>query len=367
MHDIPETSASQAPAAVKQHLIPGDMKSPIAFVVDTSGIWPWDTAANDRTVDSKFRWIDIFAGDDNQRNDLLRHLAFQEADAAWALRFGQVGRMGIDRNRLRAVTWLADHAGQLIELHLICTKGYIVTVWTGDPAGLEDVRQHFAERIAGVENSPYQAAGMLLQLILGTLDHTIHDLDAQLEGLRLNIDQGGAMDLAPLIAHRQRLQFAWVNFDRYSSSVRAAVVGIEAVGGVGPRGADELNDYADRVEDIEEKLIERRRWLSEIIHDSATAIAQRQGEQINRLTLVSLIFLPVTAVTGFFGMNFNWMIDALGSERAFFALGEILPTVMVLATVSWLGYRGLIQFMRRPPAHRATGTTEPAKTRPKAR
>jgi len=61
-----------------------------------------------------------------------------------------------------------------------------------------------------------------------------------------------------------------------------------------------LNDYADRVEDIEEKLIERRCWLSEIIHDSATAIAQRQGEQINRLTLVSLIFLPVTVVTGFF-------------------------------------------------------------------
>ena len=66
-------------------------------------------------------------------------------------------------------------------------------------------------------------------------------------------------------------------------------------------------------------------------------------------------------------MNFNWMIDGLGSERAFVALGVILPTVMVLATVSWLGYRGLIQFMRRPPAHRATGTTEPAKTRPKAR
>jgi Mg2+ and Co2+ transporter CorA len=343
------------------------MRSPIAFVVDTSGIWPWDTVANDRTVASKFRWIDIFAGEDNQRNDLLRHLAFQDADAAWALRFGQVGRMGIDRNRLRAVTWLADPAGQLIELHLICTKGYIVTVWNGNPAGLEDVRQHFAERIAGVENSPYQAAGMLLQLILGTLDHTIHDLDAQLDGLRLSIDQGGAMDLGPLIAHRQRLQFAWVNFDRYSSSVRSAVVGIEAVAGVGPRGADELNDYADRVEDIEEKLIERRRWLSEIIHDSATAIAQRQGEQINRLTLVSLIFLPVTAVTGFFGMNFNWMIDALGSERAFFALGVILPTVMVLATISWLGYRGLIQFLRRPPAHRAAGTVEPGKARPGGR
>ena len=89
MHDIPETSASQAPAAVKQHLIPGDMKSPIAFVVDTSGIWPWDTAANDRTVASKFRWVDIFAGEEDERNRLLRHLAFQDADAAWALRLAR--------------------------------------------------------------------------------------------------------------------------------------------------------------------------------------------------------------------------------------------------------------------------------------
>jgi hypothetical protein len=170
MHDIPATGAVPAPTAVKQHPVFGELKSPIAFVVDASGIWPWDTGVTARPVTSKFRWIDIFAGEENERNDLVRHLGFQDSDAAWALRFGQVGRMAIGRNRLRAVTWLADPAGQLIELHLICTNAYIVTIWSGDPAGLEDVRQRFAERIAGVENSPFQAAGVLLQLILGTLD-----------------------------------------------------------------------------------------------------------------------------------------------------------------------------------------------------
>ena len=54
--------------------------------------------------------------------------------------------------------------------------------------------------------------------------------------------------------------------------------------------AAELNEYAEQVEDVEEQIYERRRWLSDIMHDNATAIAQRQGEQINRLTLVSLIF-----------------------------------------------------------------------------
>jgi hypothetical protein len=70
---------------------------------------------------------------------------------------------------------------------------------------------------------------------------------------------------------------------------------------------------------------ERRRWMSDILHDAANAIAQRQGEQINRLTLVSLIFLPVTAVTGFFGMKFRWMTTALQSEAAFFVFPYV-PT-----------------------------------------
>jgi Mg2+ and Co2+ transporter CorA len=208
---------------------------------------------------------------------------------------------------------LAEPSGELIEIHLLCTQQRIVTVWRGDPAALEEVRQHFAERIGGVEKNPYQAAGMLLQLLLGTLDHAVRDLDTRLENVRLRLDQDGAssVDVAPLVAQRQELQGAWINFNRYSSAVRAAIVGIEAVPGVDARAAAELNDYAEQVEDIEEQLLERRRWMSEIMHDSATAIAQRQGEQINRLTLVSLIFLPVTAVTGFFGMNFSWMIDAL--------------------------------------------------------
>jgi Mg2+ and Co2+ transporter CorA len=193
----------------------------------------------------------------------------------------------------------------------------------------------------------------LLQLLLRTLDHVVRDLDTRLEDLRVQLDRdaAGSIELGPLIAQRQELQSAWINFDRYSSAVRAAIVGIEAVAGIDARGAAELNDYADQVEDLEEQLLERRRWMSEIMHDTATAIAQRQGEQINRLTLVSLIFLPITAVTGFFGMNFNWMIEALGSAGAFFALGVLLPALMVGITIAWLSRRGMVRFARRPVRH----------------
>jgi Mg2+ and Co2+ transporter CorA len=72
------------------------------------------------------------------------------------------------------------------------------------------------------------------------------------------------------------------------------------------------------------------------------AIAQRQGDQINRLTLVSLIFLPLTFITGFFGMNFGWMNEVIGSAAAVVALGVALPALSVVVTMTWLRRRGLI-------------------------
>jgi len=332
--------------------------APIAAIVDAAGIHPLTAVADISQQFATFCWIDLFGGEETERRRLLTRLEMADADIASLLRFGQTGRMVVGRQRLRAVTWLAEPNGRLIEVHVLCTQERIVTAWSGPPAALEEVRQHFAERIGAVSQSPYQAAGMLLQLLLGTLDHAVRDLDSRLENLRVRLDQDGAssVDLGPLIAQRQELQSAWINFDRYSSAVRAAIVGIEAVAGIDARGIAELNDYADQVEDLEEQFLERRRWMSEIMHDSATAIAQRQGEQINRLTLVSLIFLPVTALTGFFGMNFNWMINALSSAGAFVALGVLLPALMVLATIAWLSYRGIVRLARRPMRRRPDAT-----------
>ena len=60
----------------------------------------------------------------------------------------------------------------------------------------------------------------------------------------------------------QALQSTAASFNRYLGSVRAATTGIESVHGAGIRGAAELNDYADQVEDVEQQLFERRQWCS---------------------------------------------------------------------------------------------------------
>ena len=123
-----------------------------------------------------------------------------------------------------------------------------------------------------------------------------------------------------------------------------SAVAVEAVPGMDPQGAAELNDYVEHVEDTERRLHDRSGWASTILQDHAAAVAKRQADQINRLTLVSIIFLPLTFITGFFGMNFGWMTQIIGGADAFVLLGVILPTLCVALTLVWLRRSELISW-----------------------
>ena len=45
------------------------------------------------------------------------------------------------------------------------------------------------------------------------------------------------------------------------------------------------------------------------------------------VSVVATIFVPLTFLTGFFGMNFGWMVDHIGSPRAFWLLGVAVPVI----------------------------------------
>ncbi len=317
-----------------------------AIMVDERGARPGAGVAEVETARTSgpFFWLDIVGESDEIRVALLKALGLDEEEIATAIRFRQTGRMRISHGRLRAVTWIADAEGGLVELHLVGGDKGLATLWSGDPALLDTIRRQFSERVAGTDGDMHYAAGILLQLLIGTLDGSLEALDAQIDHLRLSLDQQStSMDYSQITHGFQRMQSFAANFSRYASAVRSAMVGVETLPGVGPRAAAELNDYVDLVEDYEEQLYERRRWLADITHDFANAVAARQSDQISRLTIVSMIFLPVTALTGFFGMNFAWLNNAITSEESFFVLGLLLPILGMVATVFWLARRGLMR------------------------
>jgi magnesium transporter len=62
------------------------------------------------------------------------------------------------------------------------------------------------------------------------------------------------------------------------------------------------------------------------------------NERAYVVSVVATIFVPLTFITGFFGMNFGWMVDQIDSPIAFLLLAFLLP--LATALVFWrLGVR----------------------------
>jgi Mg2+ and Co2+ transporter CorA len=89
------------------------------------------------------------------------------------------------------------------------------------------------------------------------------------------------------------------------------------------------------------RLLRRARADFEAGSTTATRLNALAGDELNeesaivneRLTLVSTVFLPASVATGFFGMNFNWMVDRVGSGPAFLVLGVLVPAVVSVVTL----------------------------------
>jgi magnesium transporter len=57
------------------------------------------------------------------------------------------------------------------------------------------------------------------------------------------------------------------------------------------------------------------------------------NERAYLVSVVATIFVPLTFITGFFGMNFGWMTDHIETQVAFWLLGVVVP--LATATLAW--------------------------------
>jgi len=61
---------------------------------------------------------------------------------------------------------------------------------------------------------------------------------------------------------------------------------------------------------------------------------------MNRLTIISAVFLPMTFLTGYFGMNVQWMVDHMKSLEAYLFFGVGSFVVMLATTLLLFKSRG---------------------------
>ena len=89
---------------------------------------------------------------------------------------------------------------------------------------------------------------------------------------------------------------------------------IEHVSGLEP----DPHQYFERILTQLDRAVDRIDAASAAL---TNALQVKLNETSYRLTVVATVFLPLTFITGFFGMNFGWMVEHVDSGAAFWLLG----------------------------------------------
>jgi magnesium transporter len=220
----------------------------------------------------------------------------------------------------------ADEAGyrlRPLEVRVVVTSDYLLTL--------------HAERVSLPavlaldllnERSKRSVVYAVLAAMLDSTYAALEEVELRLESLEAAWDSGGGggVPRPALRAAGARLASMrrWV-------TVQQAVferLGVE-IGAL--RGFDTDDEpYFDRLDEQLDRL-------PASIDAAADALGMLLDLQLNeRAYLVSVlatIFVPLTFVTGFFGMNFGWMVDHIDSPFAFWLLGIAVP--IGTAALAW--------------------------------
>jgi magnesium transporter len=91
-----------------------------------------------------------------------------------------------------------------------------------------------------------------------------------------------------------------------------------------------------RVKDLKETLADLRKWNTELMEIYRANVGERMERVIRTLTIFSSIFMPLTFITGFYGMNFDY-IPLLNHEMGYLITSGImiLIAVLMLAFMKW--------------------------------
>jgi magnesium transporter len=169
----------------------------------------------------------------------------------------------------------------------------------------------------------------VLDAILASASDALEEVEEGLDSLTAGLAGGDGGSV-----RRARLQRPVARLATMRRWVRAEQAVFQRVGlDIGAlSGFDEPEErHLDRLDEEADRLLAS-------IDAAANAMGMVLDLQLNEraylVSVVATIFVPLTFITGFFGMNFGWMVDHIDTGIAFWLLGFVVPAAT--AALAWL-------------------------------
>jgi magnesium transporter len=209
------------------------------------------------------------------------------------------------------------------EISVFLAPRFVITVRQGVASELRGARQRLEQR-------PELLAAGSSSALWAILDQVVDDYAPVVAGLEHDIDQIEATVFSGAVAPTERiysLRREATGFYRAVHPLLAVVTAIERA-----TKATELRPYLRDVYDhlllVNEEVAAQRDLLGTVLEANMavisveqTKVSVRQNSNMEQLTILATVFLPLTFITGFFGQNFAWLVGHIDGFPAFLIYG----------------------------------------------
>jgi magnesium transporter len=280
----------------------------------------------------EFFWLDLASPSDADLDALGAVLEIPDLAIEDTKEFGQRPKIDEYVDRVLIVFYGA-HEFHLVEVHVHVSGREVVTVRRDQCAHLWEARERAANTKIRTEQD----------LVYRVLDALADSLRALADRYTIEVERLEEIAFVrPKPADRRRMSEVRSELFRLQQVV---VPQREMLG----RGGDLLENLPGLERDIarhpfrdvhDDLVVTANEidYLRELLSETVNVLINQMA---GRLTIVATIFLPLTFATGFFGMNFGWMVDHISSAESFLILGVggmIIPLIVAAVLLLRAGY-----------------------------
>jgi magnesium transporter len=288
-------------------------------------------------------WLDVERPTEDDLHRLAEVFGLHEEMVRDSLDFRQRTRLTDYEGYLLVVMYGVDSdAETMLEVHLYITSRHIISVRREPCPPLEALHDR-ADRAVTPHTTVPELLSRILSTLVGTFADALDRVDEELTDLedRILNDPLSKEQLDQLLKVRHRV----ARFRRAVDPARDLVgagryIVIDALDDVADDARRHLRDLAVDLAHVSDQLEGERDRLSAVMDVYMNQVNNRQNRVMQQLAAVSTVFLPLTFLTGYFGMNFASMVRDVSSPWAYVLLGVVLPLVAMVAALGVIVRRG---------------------------
>jgi magnesium transporter len=225
------------------------------------------------------------------------------------------------------------------EVSVFLGKQFVITVRQGAASELRDARRRLEERPELLNEGPSSALWAIMDKVVDDYAPVVQCLERDIEELEEGVFKG-------LVAPSDRIYALRREASEFYRAVRPLLAPLDAIArgtllnNVSKKLRPFFRDVNDHLTLAEEDIVSQRDALASMLQANLAVIslqqndiAVRQNETSKQLTVIATVFLPLTFITGFFGMNFEWLTSHISSLLVFlvYGIGSLVVSSVLLA------------------------------------